>query len=78
MRPLELTATPSTSPRFMSAEYLKKSGTESNGIFGTLEFCIGGGCCAETSVTEPLYIDCNSATITSAIRPNDQRFTLSS
>src|ERR1700712_4894218 len=39
MRPLELTATARTSPRFMSGEYLKKSATESKGIFGTERFC---------------------------------------
>src|SRR5262245_4437928 len=34
MRPFEFTAIPRTSPRFMSGEYFKKSGTESNGILG--------------------------------------------
>jgi hypothetical protein len=36
---LELTATPGTSPKFIPGGSLKKSGTESKGISGTL-------CCA--------------------------------
>src|SRR4051812_31243675 len=40
MRPLELTATPAPSPKFISTGSLKKFGTESNGISG------GVGCWA--------------------------------
>src|SRR4051812_48587517 len=58
MRPFELTAMPSTSPRFMSAEYLRKSGLESKGISGTVTgggtvaAAAAGGCCANTKVGE--------------------------
>ena len=51
IRPFEFTATPSTSPRFMSGEYLRKSAATSNGISGALTTAAGAAgaaCCART------------------------------
>src|SRR5690349_19077334 len=60
MRPFEFTATASTSPRFMSAEYLRKPVSASKGISGTVT---GGG--AATAAAG----DC-SAAIGSPLDPN--------
>tara|TARA_B110000196_G_scaffold223998_1_gene192943 strand:+ start:232 stop:510 length:279 start_codon:yes stop_codon:yes gene_type:complete len=47
IRPLELTATASVSPKFISGEYLRKFETDSYGISGTLSFI----CCAIAELT---------------------------
>src|SRR5262245_45486754 len=54
MWPLELTATPDTSPKFIPAGSLKKSATESNGISGTV-------CCASDDVATSMTSNINRA-----------------
>src|ERR1700730_12295293 len=48
--PLELTATPRTSPKFMSGEIFRKSTDESNGIVGTLRRGVWADTLASTAM----------------------------
>ena len=48
--PLEFTATPGTSPKFIPGGSLMKSGTESNGISGT-SFCANAAGAANNTIT---------------------------
>src|SRR5262245_41063027 len=73
MRPLEFTATAKTSPRFMSAEYFKGLGTESNGIVGTFAFATGGCGWADSRV--PGWMGTTVAAATSAARTMSSFFT---
>src|SRR5262245_58424873 len=67
MWPLELTATPATAPRWMSAGSLKKSGTDLKGMLGAV--------CEGIGTTSPAGGVCASAAgPTSSNRPAMNRF----
>src|SRR5262245_25367166 len=68
MWPLELTATPDTSPKFIPAGSLKKSATESNGISGTV-------CCASDGVATSMTSNINRAfMVTSTLAVPSSKF----
>src|SRR4051812_13923379 len=62
--PFEFTATPATSPKLMSGGILSGSGTDSNGIVGTL------GCCARVG-SESAVNSNNTATNLLFTRPSN-------
>src|SRR5262245_5372956 len=79
--PFESIEIPSTSPRFMSAEYFRKFGFESNGISGTVTVPGGGGaaagCCAVTA-REPEKYRNNVAPAITAMATETSLFTTTS
>src|SRR6185295_443781 len=76
--PFELIVMPSTSPRFMSGEYLRKLGFESNGISGTVTVPGAGGAagaCWAVTVCPPDKCTKSAAPTTAATDRDKNRFT---
>src|SRR4029078_7237967 len=79
--PFELIVMPSTAPRFMSGEYLRKLGFESNGISGAVTVPGAGGAagaCWALTVRPPDKCTKSAAPTTPAIDRDRNRFTMTS